>query len=60
MEPEGSLPHLQVRFICPYPEPAQSSPSPTSHFLKIHLNIILHSTYGAWMLTYGTALSHVS
>ena len=26
---------------CPYPEPARSSPYPTSHFLKIHLNIIL-------------------
>jgi len=26
MEPEGSLPHLQVPATCPYPEPAQSSP----------------------------------
>ena len=26
MEPEGSLPHSQVTAICPYPEPAQSSP----------------------------------
>jgi len=23
MEPEGSLPHLQVPAICPYPEPAR-------------------------------------
>ena len=28
MEPEGSLPHLQVPTTCPYPEPAQSSPYP--------------------------------
>jgi len=26
MEPEGSLPHSQVPAICPYPEPAGSSP----------------------------------
>jgi len=41
---EGSLPHSQVPVTCPYPEPAQSSPYTTSHFLKIHLNIILPST----------------
>jgi len=28
MEPEGSLPHSQVPAICPYPEPARSSPYP--------------------------------
>ena len=44
MEPEGSLPHSQVPDFCPYPEPTRSSPSPTNHFLKIHLNIILPST----------------
>jgi len=32
---------------CPYPEPAWSSPSPTSHFPKIHLNIILPSMPGS-------------
>jgi len=37
MEPEGSLPHLQVPATCPYPEPDESS-TPT-HFFKIHLNI---------------------
>jgi hypothetical protein len=38
MEPEGSLPQLQVPATCPYPEPARSSPYPTSpsHFLTIH------------------------
>jgi len=36
MEPEGSLPHSHVPVICPYPEPDQSSPYPTSNFLKIH------------------------
>ena len=29
---------------CPYPEPDQSSPCHSSHFLKIQLNIILPST----------------
>jgi hypothetical protein len=28
MEPQGSLPHSQVPAICPYPEPARSSPYP--------------------------------
>jgi len=28
MEPEGSLPHSQVPAICPYVEPARSSPYP--------------------------------
>ena len=47
MEPEGSLPHSQVPTTCTYPEPARSSSYPTSHFLKIHLNIILPSTSGS-------------
>jgi hypothetical protein len=38
MKPEGSLPHSQVPAICSYSEPAQSSPYPTSHILKIYLN----------------------
>jgi len=47
MEPEGSIPHSQVPVTCSYPDPARSSPYPTSHFLKIHLNIILPSTPGS-------------
>jgi hypothetical protein len=49
MEPEGSLPRLQVPATCPYPEPDHSSscPPPPSHFLKIHLLIILPSTPGS-------------
>ena len=43
MEPEGSSPYSQVPATCPYPEPARSSPCSPSHFLKIHLNIILPS-----------------
>ena len=39
MEPEGSLPHLQVPATCPYPEPYHSSTChhPQSSFLKIRL-----------------------
>jgi hypothetical protein len=33
-----------VPAFCPYPEPDRSSQYPTSHVLKIHLNIILPST----------------
>jgi len=42
--PEGQLPRLQQPATCPYPEPDQSSPWLPSHFLYIHLNIILPST----------------
>ena len=46
MELEGSLPRLQVPVTCPCPEPDQSSPCPSSNFLKIHLNIIPHIRLG--------------
>ena len=47
MEPEGSLPRSQVPATCPYTCP-QLDPvhTPTSYFLKTHLNIILPSTPG--------------
>jgi hypothetical protein len=53
MEPECSLPPSQVPATCPYPEADRSIPHPTSHFLKIHLNIILPSTPGSpkWPLS---------
>jgi hypothetical protein len=55
MEAAGSLPHSQVSANCPYPEPARSSPKPTSYLLKIHLNIIIPSTPGSpkWSLSLG-------
>ena len=53
MESKGSLPHSYISATCPYPELAWSSPCPTSHFLKIHLNIILPSMPGSskWSLS---------
>jgi len=46
-KPDGSLPHSQVPTTCPCAQPDQSSPCPPSHFLKIHLNIILPSMPGS-------------
>ena len=39
MKPEGSSPYSHVPVTCPFPEQARFSPYPTSHFLKIHLNM---------------------
>jgi len=52
MEPKGSLLHLQVPATCPCPDPARSSPYPTSQFMKIHLKIIVPSIPGSskWSL----------
>jgi hypothetical protein len=46
MVPESLLPNSHVSATFPYSEPAHSSPFPTSHVLKIHLNIILPSGHG--------------
>ena len=53
MEPEGSLPHLQQLATFPCPEPNQSSPCPSSHFLKIHFNFIFPYKPGSskWSLS---------
>jgi hypothetical protein len=60
MEPEGSLPHLQVPATCLYPEPAQSVHTPTSHLLKICLNIILPSTPWSPQWSLPLIFSHLS
>jgi hypothetical protein len=43
---------------CVYPEPAQSSPYPISHILKIHPNIILSSTPGSPQWTVSLRFPH--
>jgi len=58
MEPEGSLPHSQVPASCPYPEPARSSSYTTSHFLKVHLNIILPLRPGSPKLSISLRFPH--
>ena len=41
IQTEASSSHSQQPATCRYPEPDESSPCPTSHFLKIHFNVIL-------------------
>ena len=49
---------FQVPATCPYPEPDESSQCPTSHILKIHLNIILPSTPGSSKWSPSLRFSH--
>jgi len=58
MEPEGSLLQSQVPATYPYPEPARSSPYPTSYILTIHFNIILPSTLGSTKWSVSLKFSH--
>ena len=44
METESSLSHSQQPATCPYPQPDQFSPCPSSRVLEIHFNIILPSS----------------
>ena len=46
MEPQGSLPHLQVPATYPCRESDQSSVYPPSHFLKIRLRLSSHLCLG--------------
>ena len=56
-EPEGSLPYPQVPATCPYPESTPSRPH-NSHFLKIHLNIILPSMSGSPQWSHSLRFPH--
>jgi len=52
METEGSLLHSQKSANWPCSEPDQFSPSPPSHFSKIHFSIIFLSIpeFSKWIL----------
>ena len=43
-QPVGSLPHSQAPTTCPYCQPDRSSPCPSSHFSKIHFNVLIPFT----------------
>ena len=54
MKPDGTLPRLQDLATCPYSEPDQSIPCPTSYFPHVHHIIIFPSTLGSskWFLSH--------
>ena len=47
MEPEGSLPPSQMPPLAPIISQLEPFHTPTTHFLKVHLNIILPSMPGS-------------
>ena len=53
MEPELSLPHLQVPTNCPNTTPDQPARATPSYSLNIHINIIIPSSPGSskWSLS---------
>jgi len=52
MEPKGSLPHSQWPDTCPSLNLVDPVHARTSHFLKIHLNIILPSMPGSPVVSF--------
>jgi hypothetical protein len=63
MEPEGSLPPLQVPAIYTYPETDQFSLCPpplppTTHLMYIHLNIVIPSMPGSLRWSLSLRFSH--
>ena len=71
MEPKGLLPHSQLPDTCPCLSLVDPAHARTSHFLKIHLNVILPSMCGSpkWFLplrfphqnpVYSSTLPHTS
>jgi hypothetical protein len=58
MEPEALLPHSQDPANCPYPEPDQSSASPSFYFLKILCVSIFPSTRRSSKFSLSLTCSH--